>query len=101
MVDLARAHVKALDRLGAMPHSYRTYNLGTGKGNSVLEVVSSFERVNGIELNKTIGDRRAGDVEQIWADTSRASKELGWSCEFDLDDMMRTAWNWQVQLNQS
>jgi UDP-glucose 4-epimerase len=98
--DLAKAHVVAVGRMltGAQAWPYEVFNLGTGNGYSVMEVVKAFERVTGRQLDYTHADRRAGDIEKVWADTSYANKELGWKAERDLDDMMRTAWNWQEKL---
>jgi UDP-glucose 4-epimerase len=99
VVDLARAHVKALDRLdGAMEAPLETFNLGTGDGNTVLEVVKGFMEVTGVELPYTIGPRRPGDVESVYADTARSRDVLGWTCEHDLKDALRDAWNWQQRL---
>ncbi len=100
VVDLAKAHLSALslmlDKNNAK--NYEVFNLGTGHGYSVLEVVNSFERVSGVKLNYKIADRRPGDVEQIWASTSLANKILGWKAEKNLDDMMLSAWNWEKKL---
>ena len=74
------------------------FNLGTGIGQSVKEVVETFERVNDLTLNYTYGPRRQGDVEQIWADASKAKHVLGWETEITLDEMMRSAWAWQQTL---
>lgn len=100
VVDLANAHRIALRRLldGRQKSNYEYFNLGTGKGFTVMEVVKAFERVNHVKLPYRIAERRAGDVEKIWADTSNANFELGWKAERDLDDMMRSAWSWQQQL---
>ncbi|MEP0368228.1 MAG: UDP-glucose 4-epimerase GalE [Cyclobacteriaceae bacterium] len=101
VVDLAGAHVIAVERLlgGKNNESYEVFNLGTGKGNSVLELINSFEKVNNLKLNYKIVDRRAGDIEQIYADTTFAEKELGWKTKLDLDDMLKSAWNWQKKLS--
>lgn len=96
--DLAEAHVVSLDYLHRQKDAFEVFNLGTGKGNTVLEVVKTFEKVNHLELNYRIGPRRPGDVEQIWADTSKAERLLGWKATRNLDDMMRSAWNWQKTL---
>lgn len=96
--DLAEAHVKALDFLQEKHPEFEVFNIGTGKGNSVLEVVKTFERVNHLSLNYRIGPRRPGDVEQIWADTTKAEQELGWKAKMNLEDMMRSAWKWQKGL---
>ncbi|MFY0644059.1 MAG: UDP-glucose 4-epimerase GalE [Bacteroidia bacterium] len=99
VVDLAKAHVKALDFACNESFQYEVFNLGTGRGNSVLEVIESFERTSGKTLNYRIGGRRAGDVEQIWADASKAHDILGWKTELELDDMTLSAWNWQLKLS--
>lgn len=100
VVDLANAHRLALRRL--LEHrqkaNYGYFNLGTGKGYTVLEVVRAFERATGVQLRHRIAPRRPGDVEKIWADTSLANRELGWKAERSLDDMMQSAWKWQLHL---
>jgi len=98
VVDLAKAHVAALGRFTIMHDAFEVFNLGTGNGNSVLQVVKTFEKVSGTDLNYRIGPRRVGDVEQIWASTSKANEVLGWKAESSLEDMLRTAWNWQKTL---
>jgi UDP-glucose 4-epimerase len=97
VVDLAKAHVVALKRMldGKTISSYEVFNLGTGKGISVMEVIHSFERVSGMKLNYQVVDRRPGDIVKIWADPSYANQELGWKAEKDLDEMMKSAWNWE------
>lgn len=97
VVDLAKAHVVAIKRLieGKNKKNYEVFNLGTGKGVSVLEAISSFERVSGIKLKYRIAGRRAGDIEKIWADPSFANKELGWKTLSTLDESMKTAWDWE------
>lgn len=101
VVDLAKAHVCAVNRLvnKKMKENIETFNLGTGKGYSVLEVIKSFEKVSGKKLNYKIVERRAGDIEQIWADASFANSELHWTAEKNLDEMMASAWKWELQLN--
>jgi UDP-glucose 4-epimerase len=100
VVDLAKAHVAAVNRMleGRTKSGFELFNLGTGRGNSVLEVIQSFERVSGIKINVQYVDRRPGDIEQVWADTSLANKELQWKAEKSLDDMMRSAWKWEQTL---
>lgn len=100
VVDLAKAHVVALQRLLKKQNkaNYEIFNLGIGKGVSVLEAIESFERATGEKLNYKIVDRRAGDVEKVWGDTSYANKELGWKAERSLDDAMLSAWNWEKYL---
>ncbi len=99
VVDLAKAHVKALDYAHQMKQSYDVFNLGTGKGVSVLEVIRSFEKVSDQDLNYEIIGRRPGDVEKTYADTTKANKILGWQAEKSLDDMMFSAWKWQKALS--
>jgi UDP-glucose 4-epimerase len=100
VVDLARAHVIAVKRLveGKNRKNYEIFNLGTGKGVSVLEAIKSFEHVTGIKLNYTVTGRRPGDIEKIWADPSFANKELGWKTLSSLDDAMKTAWEWEKRI---
>lgn len=100
VVDLAKAHVIAVERQlnGAQKSDYEFFNLGSGSGYSVLEIVKSFERVNGVKVNYEITGRRAGDIEKIYADNSYAASELGWQAELSLDDMMMSAWQWQQNL---
>lgn len=100
VVDLAKAHVVAVKRLidGKNRKNYEIFNLGTGIGVSVLEVINSFERVSGIKLKYTVTGRRAGDIEKIWADPSFANKELGWKTLSSLDEAMKTAWDWEKHI---
>ncbi|WP_350284883.1 UDP-glucose 4-epimerase GalE [uncultured Croceitalea sp.] len=100
VVDVAKAHVAALQRLikGTNESNYEVFNLGTGTGSSVLEVIQSFERVTGEKLNYRISPRRAGDVIQAYADTSKANKVLGWKAESTLDDAMKSAWDWERKI---
>jgi len=97
VVDLARAHVIAVKRLieNKNRNNYEVFNLGTGIGVSVLEAISSFERVSGVKLKYKITGRRGGDIEKIWADPSLANRELGWKTESSLDEAMKTAWEWE------
>jgi UDP-glucose 4-epimerase len=100
VVDLAKAHVVALQRLinGNNQENYEVFNLGTGKGSSVLEVIQSFERVSGKELNYKIVDRRAGDIMQAYANTQKANEVLGWKAKSSLDEAMKSAWDWEVKV---
>jgi UDP-glucose 4-epimerase len=100
VVDLAEAHVVAVDRMidAGTKSDYEIFNLGTGKGYSVLEAIRSFEKVSGQKLKYRIVGRRPGDIEQVWADTSCANNELGWKAEKSLDDMMLSAWKWEQAL---
>jgi UDP-glucose 4-epimerase len=103
ITDLANAHVIALKRMltGKQKTNYEFFNVGTGKGVSVLEIIKTFERVTGLKLNYKIVNRRPGDVEKIYADTTLANNELGWSAEKTTDDMLRSAWKWQEYLKTS
>ena len=100
VVDLAKAHVVAVRRLieGKNKKDYEVFNLGTGQGVSVLEVIKSFERVTGKKVKYRITGRRPGDIEKIWADPSLANLELGWKTISTLDETMRTAWDWEMYI---
>ncbi len=100
VVDVARAHVVAVQRLlvGLNEENFEVFNLGTGKGSSVLEVIQSFERVTGEKLNYRIAPRRPGDVVQAYADTTRANEILGWKAKSTLDDAMKSAWEWERKI---
>lgn len=100
VVDLARAHVVALQRLleGRNSSNYEVFNVGTGTGSSVLEVINSFEKVSGERLNYKIAPRRAGDVIEAFADTTRANEVLGWKSESSLDEAMASAWKWEKRI---
>lgn len=100
VVDLAKAHVIALDYLNNMQIPFDVFNLGTGIGLSVLEVVKTFEKVTGRPLNYRMGPRRSGDIEQVWADCRKANNVLGWKAELGLEAMLADAWNWQKTLTQ-
>ncbi len=95
VVDLANGHLKALDRMMTDSPAVRVYNLGTGTGYSVLDVISAFEKANGLKINYVIKDRRPGDIPVCYADPSKARDELGWTAERNIEDMCRDAWNWQ------
>jgi len=101
VVDLAKAHVVAIRRLltVAGTDAYETFNLGTGKGLSVLEVIHAFEEANGVKLNYRISGRRPGDVEQIYGSTEKANKVLGWKAGLDLNEMVKSAWAWEKMLD--
>ena len=100
VVDLAKAHVAAIKRLESKVASsnYEVFNLGTGKGSSVLEIIHAFEESTGEKLNYQIGQRREGDIEQVYGDVTKAANELGWKAELDIQEMMRSAWNWEKYL---
>lgn len=94
VVDLARGHVAALRDLSTGP-GLRVYNLGTGRGTSVLELVEAFERQSGVRVPTRVVERRPGDVAELWADPAKAVAELGWAAEYDIDDMCADTWRWQ------
>lgn len=100
VVDLAKAHVVAVRRLidGKNKKDYEVFNLGTGKGVSVLEAIKSFENVSGVKLKYKIVGRRPGDIEKIWADPSFANNELGWKTLSSLDEALKTAWDWEKKI---
>ena len=99
VVDLAKAHVIALDRaVDEAAPACEVFNLGTGQGNTVLEVVEAFKEVTGVDVPYAIGPRRSGDVASIYADTVKAGRVLGWRAELDLRTALRDAWNWQQHL---
>jgi len=97
IVDLAKAHVCAVSRMieGKMKEDYEIFNVGTGRPVSVLELINSFEKVNGLKLNWKFAPRRAGDVVAIWADPTVAEQELGWKAERSVDDTLAAAWAWR------
>jgi UDP-glucose 4-epimerase len=103
VVDLAKAHVVAISRLLNRENkaNHEVFNLGTGKGVSVLEMINSFEKVTGLKLPYKITGRRPGDIEQVWADTKLANQILGWKTEHSTDDALLTAWNWEKRYRES
>ncbi|MCS6821289.1 MAG: UDP-glucose 4-epimerase GalE [Microscillaceae bacterium] len=103
VMDLAEAHVKSLDYLIQQPtHEYwvRTFNIGTGKGNSVLEMIRTFEQATGQSLPYEIGQRRIGDVAEVYANTDQAQKVLGWKAKYDLATSLQHSWQWQLRKQQ-
>ena len=100
VTDLARAHVVAVDRMtgGKSKGNYEFFNVGTGKGLSVLELIAEFEKATGVKVNHKIVGRRAGDIEKIWADTSFANRELGWKAQRSTGETLLSAWNWEKRL---
>ena len=101
IVDLAKAHVCAMTRvLDQETEPLEFFNIGTGKGNSTLEIVNTFERATGVKLNWKFGPRREGDIEKIWGNVDKANKVLGWKAEAKLDDVLASAWKWQVKLRE-
>ena len=101
VVDLAKAHVVAIKRLmeGRNKEPYEVFNLGTGKGYSVMEIINAFERATGEKVKYTIYPRRPGDIAEVYADTTLANTELGWKAETSLEQTLYTAWNWEKAIN--
>lgn len=100
VTDLAKAHVKAVERMenGRQESNVEVFNIGTGNGTSVFEIVNTFERVTGVKLNYKVGKRREGDIEKVWADASKANNVLGWKAVRTLDETVASAWKWQQNL---
>jgi UDP-glucose 4-epimerase len=99
-VDLAKAHVVAVQRLlDQKGETIEVFNVGTGRGNSVLEVVHAFEHATGVKLNYTIGPARPGDVPAIYADVTKGAEVLGFQTTSSLEDALASAWKWQQSLN--
>ena len=100
VVDLAKAHVIAMHRMldKKDTDAVEIFNLGTGRGLSVLELIGSFERATGVKVPYKIGARRAGDIEKIWAEPTKANTVLGWKAEVPIDETMRNTWAWQCRL---
>lgn len=100
VVDLAKAHVKAIERMlqHKTDESVEVFNLGTGRGLSVLEIVNTFMQVTGIQIPYQIVGRREGDIEQVWANPEKANKVLGWKAETPVEDVLLSAWNWEKKL---
>jgi UDP-glucose 4-epimerase len=100
VVDLANAHVKSLEWLNSKTEPIvETFNIGTGSGNSVLEVITTFESVNNVKVNYRIGPKREGDVEQIYANASKAKRILGWECQYTLADSLKHSWEWEKSIS--
>ena len=97
VVDLAEAHVAALKYSDEMNVDVEVFNVGTGKGNTVLELINTFEKVNKLVLNYSIGDRRPGDIEAIYTDTSKIESKLGWKAKKELPTSMKDSWEWEKQ----
>jgi UDP-glucose 4-epimerase len=103
VVDLAKAHVTAVRRLleNRNKAGFEMFNLGTGQGVSVLELVQTFEKVSGVKLNYKTVARRPGDTEQVWADTTYANEVLGWKAQSTLEETLKSAWDWEVYYKKS
>lgn len=102
VVDLAKAHVVAIDRIlqDKQDEQVEVFNIGTGRGLSVLELIHAFEESTGVKLNYQIVGRRAGDIEQVWANPDKANNVLGWKAESTIEDTLRSAWKWQQRLRE-
>ena len=102
VVDLAKAHVIAMDRMlqDKSPEKVEIFNLGTGKGVSVLELIHTFEEATGVKVPHKIVGRREGDIEKVWANPKKANEVLGWKAQETLADTLKSAWNWQVKLRE-
>ena len=102
VVDLAKAHVKAIDRIlnKEMAQNPEVFNLGTGRGLSVLELINEFEAATGVKLNYKIVGRRAGDIVKVWANPEKANNVLGWSADTPIRDVLASAWKWQQKLRE-
>nr|WP_294899279.1 UDP-glucose 4-epimerase GalE [uncultured Pedobacter sp.] len=103
VVDLAKAHVAAIKRMeeGKSEDNYEVFNIGTGKGTTVLEIINAFEKSTGEKLNYVIGPRRAGDIEKVYGDVTKSAQELGWKAELNVDDMMKSAWEWEKYIQKN
>ncbi|HIT83185.1 MAG TPA: UDP-glucose 4-epimerase GalE [Candidatus Avibacteroides faecavium] len=102
VVDLAKAHVIAIDRIlnDNQKERVEVFNIGTGRGLSVLELVDLFQKATGVKLNYKITGRRAGDIEKVWADPKKANEELGWKAGTSVEDTLLSAWKWQLKLRE-
>jgi UDP-glucose 4-epimerase len=101
VMDLADAHVKSLEYLFQQKNNFfDIFNVGTGNGNTVLEVIKAFEKVSSQSLNYEIGLKRDGDIEKVWADTEKINQILGWEAKYSLEDSLRDSWNWQKRLGE-
>jgi len=100
VVDLAKAHVMSINRLlnGEQKSDFEVFNLGTGRGFSVLEIIHAFEKATGVKLSYRVVERREGDIEKVFADTSYANRELGWKAEKGIEETLLSAWKWEMQL---
>ncbi len=98
VVDLAKAHVKALEKIIKSTHVLDIFNIGTGTGTSVFDIIKTFEKVTNNKLNYKVGNRREGDVERVYADNYKVTKELNWKPQFSIEDALRHAWKWEQNI---
>ena len=103
IMDLAEVHITCLEKLMNIKDNsfFNVYNVGTGKGTSVLELINLFENVNQLKLNYKVGKRRDGDVVIAYADTSKIKNELNWTTKYSLENALKTAWNWELNINKN
>ena len=102
VLDLAKAHVAAMARIleGKNTEPVEIYNVGTGKGVSVFELINTFEKCTGVKLNYKVAPRRPGDIEKVWGNVDKANKVLGWKAVHTLEEALSSAWNWQKVLRE-
>ena len=100
VVDLAKAHVKAMERVLDTDNPVEIFNIGTGRGVSTLEVVEGFEKATGVKVNWTFAPRREGDIEKVWGNVDKANQVLGWKADTPLDQVLASAWKWQEKLRE-
>jgi UDP-glucose 4-epimerase len=98
VVDLAKAHVKAVEKIGELKNRNEVFNIGTGEGVSVLSLIKKFHEATGVELKYEVGPRRPGDIEKIYADSSKSKKILGWQSQLSMETALADAWRWQQKL---
>lgn len=102
VVDLAKAHVAALKLMAGKDFKgYDVFNIGTGNGNTVLEIIAAFENTTGVKLRYEIGPRREGDIEKVWGDVTKSAEKLNWKAQLDIDTMMASAWEWEKYLSEN
>ena len=101
VVDLAKAHIKAFERMdkAKMQKNFEVFNLGTGKGYSIKELINTFEKVNNVKINYQVVGRRAGDVAILYTKADKAYRDLNWKAELGLGDMLKSAWKWEKNLS--
>ena len=97
--DLSKAHIKAYEYIKDSKNNYEFFNVGTGIGYSVIEVINTFEEISGKKLNYIFAKRRKGDIEKIYADIKKVNKKMEWKAKFDLKKMLESAWSWELKRN--
>jgi UDP-glucose 4-epimerase len=102
VVDLAKAHVAAVKLLESNDaKNYDVFNIGTGKGTSVFQLIGAFQKATRVTLKYKIGDKRSGDIIKVWADINKSKDHLNWEAELDIEEMMRSAWEWEKYINEN